>query len=228
MRREWTAAAIAPRALTLQGLHRASSLTSGRPRIPRISGSRDHGTVVVVGLLILVVMMMLLGLSSMQTSVLEELMAGQSKQQNTAFHAAEAGMQAALSYLVSLRKPPMINKNGSAHIWPGCQVASPDSECGLLDPIIVSWKDFNPDAENAKLQGKAMSVLDKVGWSMNKTEVEPHFVIESRRIVNPDPTKKNRRYFFTVTAVGFDPGTNSGAVLQSTIIKEFWLMGPTV
>lgn len=176
----------------------------------------------VVGLLILVVMM-LLGLNSMQTSVLEELMAGQSKQQNTAFHAAEAGMQAALSYLALLRAPPAVSTSGSAHIWPGCQVS--DTSCAsTIADIIASWKDFDPDATGETLDGKAMSVLDDVDWSMNATAVEPHFVIESRYaqpLEFEDAAKRKGYHFFTVAAVGFDPGTNSRAVLQSTITKLF-------
>jgi type IV pilus assembly protein PilX len=187
-----------------------------------VPATRQRGTVLVVGLLILVVMM-LLGLNSMQTSVLEELMAGQSKQQNTAFHAAEAGMQAALSYLAALRKPPLVTTSGTKHVWPGCQVS--DTSCASTIPkIIASWKDFDPDSPGAKLDGKAMSVLDDVDWSMNTTEVEPHFVIESRYaqpLEFEDAAKHKGYHFYTVSAVGFDPGTNSRAVLQSTITKLF-------
>jgi type IV pilus assembly protein PilX len=183
---------------------------------------RSRGTVLVVGLLILVVMM-LLGLNSMQTSVLEEMMASQSKQQNTAFHAAEAGMQAALSYLASLRKPPTVSGKGTEHVWPGCQVS--DTSCDTtIQGYIASWKDFDPDAPKATLNGEAMSVLDNVGWSMNTTDVAPHFVIESRYappLEFEDAAKRKGYHFFTVAAVGLDPGTNSRAVLQSTITKLF-------
>jgi type IV pilus assembly protein PilX len=204
----------------------AEASTGRHANLP-LTASRDQGTVLVVGLLILVVMM-LLGLNSMQTSVLEELMAGQSKQQNTAFHAAEAGMQAALSHLATLRTPPAVSTNGN--IWPGCKLTdtSCDSTIPSIRSIIASWKDFDPDAPNAQLQGRAMSALNTatnpVEWSMNPTQVEPHFVIESR-YVQPlefeDAAERKGYHFFTVAAVGFDPGTNSRAVLQSTITKLF-------
>jgi len=214
--RPWTRAALPGNRRT------AVTATTGTPAVLIVPAKRQRGTVLVVGLLILVVMM-LLGLNSMQTSVLEELMAGQSKQQNTAFHAAEAGMQAALSYLAALRKPPMVTASGTAHVWPGCQVA--DTSCASTIPgIIASWKNFDPDTEGAKLQGKAMSDLDDVDWSMNAAEVEPHFVIESRYaqpLEFEDAAKRKGYHFFTVAAVGLDPGTNSGAVLQSTITKLF-------
>jgi len=208
------------------GSEPAAEASAGRHANLSLTASRDQGTVLVVGLLILVVMM-LLGLNSMQTSVLEELMAGQSKQQNTAFHAAEAGMQAALSHLAALRTPPAVNPNGSTHIWPGCQVT--DTRCASTIPdIIGSWKDFDPDAPNAQLRGSAMSALNTasnpVEWSMNPTKFAPHFVIESRYaqpLEFEDAAKRKGYHFFTVAAVGLDPGTNSGAVMQSTIAKLF-------
>jgi type IV pilus assembly protein PilX len=200
----------------------AVTATTGTRTVIIVPAKRQRGTVLVVGLLILVVMM-LLGLNSMQTSVLEELMAGQSKQQNTAFHAAEAGMQAALSYLAALRKPPMVTASGTAHVWPGCQVV--DTSCDSTNAdFIAFWKNFDPDTQRDEIEGKPMSVLDGVDSIMKPKEVEPHFVIESRYaqpLEFEDAAKRKGYHFFTVAAAGFDPGINSGAVLQSTITKLF-------
>ena len=82
---------------------------------------RQRGTVLVVGLVVLLVMT-LLGITSMQNTVLEERMAGNVLDRNLAFHAAEAGIQLALSFIEGRGKPPMADGTGSQNVWPGCGV----------------------------------------------------------------------------------------------------------
>ncbi|MEJ2108265.1 MAG: PilX N-terminal domain-containing pilus assembly protein [Acidiferrobacteraceae bacterium] len=58
---------------------------------PTATGNQE-GAVLVIGLIILVVMT-ILGITAMQSTVVEEKMAGNFKDKDVAFRAAEAGLQ---------------------------------------------------------------------------------------------------------------------------------------
>ena len=70
----------------------------------RVAGSlyadvRQHGSVLIIGLLLLLILT-LLGLSSMGTTLLQEKMANNMRDQNLAFQAAEAALQNGEQYVV--------------------------------------------------------------------------------------------------------------------------------
>ncbi|MGD8589131.1 MAG: PilX N-terminal domain-containing pilus assembly protein, partial [Chromatiales bacterium] len=65
----------------------------------------QQGSVLIVSLILLLVMT-LLGLSAMQSSLMEETMAGNVKDRNLAFQAAEAALRDADAWLYSLPRAP--------------------------------------------------------------------------------------------------------------------------
>ncbi len=192
----------------------------------------NRGAVLIVGLIVLVVMT-LLGISGMRTATLQELMARHAKDRNSAFQAAEAGMQAALSYLATLRVPPVVDATGQGPLRPGCQVSDWDPRscpsgsvhpCCFLASVIDAWEHY-PDAQTTELAGQTLAVFSGAGLDKIPDTNQPHFVIESR-FVPDQPTfeydsQRRGTYYFTVAAVGFDPATNSRAILQTTITKSF-------
>lgn len=202
-----------------------------RPRSVRCAGQPSHhsGAVLIIGLIILVVMT-ILGIGSMRTSALEELMARQSKEQSGAFHAAEAGMQAALSYLAGLRVPSVVNAQGDAFVWPACQVKDTDhTRCSMtnFDPccfaqtVIAAWDAYDPMVTGQVLAGKPMTALSGQGLNTIAAEYQPHFIIVERYTPPLDPTAPPGFRYYTVVAIGFDAGTNSRSILQSTITKYY-------
>ncbi|MDE2088438.1 MAG: pilus assembly protein [Gammaproteobacteria bacterium] len=80
--------------------HSPSEFTSLRHRVAGslYAGARQHGSVLIIGLLLLLVLT-LLGLSSMGTTILQEKMANNMRDQNLAFQAAEAALQNGEQYV---------------------------------------------------------------------------------------------------------------------------------
>lgn len=209
------------------------------------AAARNRGAVLVVGLIVLLVMVVL-GISGMRTSLLQELMAGHTKDTNSSFQAAEAGMQAALTHLASLRNAPVLKKKGAAvnwtvssgappPIWPGCEVqdADPDPDapgtgafdpCTTLSTVIANWSKY-PDAPATTLGGQAMNNLSGAALPTVTAANQPHIVIESRYVPPLDFEEAARRkgfHYYTAAAVGFDYSTNARTILQTTITKKFY------
>ncbi|MEN8177072.1 MAG: PilX N-terminal domain-containing pilus assembly protein [Pseudomonadota bacterium] len=85
-----------------------------------VNGGTDikaqQGSVLVISLILLLVMT-LLGLSSMQTSVMEEMMAGNTKDQNLAFQSAEAALRDAEVRILGYSSEPTPAADGSSGVW---------------------------------------------------------------------------------------------------------------
>ena len=81
----------------------------------RVSGikhkHRQQGVVLVVALIMLL-LMTILGLSSMQTTTLEEKMAGAIRDKQMAFHAAEVALREGEDYLTAASLPAFNNSGG--------------------------------------------------------------------------------------------------------------------
>lgn len=195
----------------------------------------QRGAVLVVGLIILVVMVML-GISGMRTSMLQEVMAGHTKDANSSFQAAEAAMQAALTYLASLRVAPVLKRKGDAVAWTGhpiwsaCEVQDTTGTTGTFDPcttlstVIANWSLY-PSNDVTALAGQAMNALGGAALPTVSTANQPHFVIESRYVPPLDFEEAARRkgfHYYTVASVGLDYSTNARTILQTTITKQFY------
>lgn len=76
--------------------------------------SRQQGVVLITGLIFLV-MMTLLGVTAMQMTVLEEKMAGNLRDENLAFQAAEAALREGELFLEQITLPAFDGANGLYH-----------------------------------------------------------------------------------------------------------------
>lgn len=77
---------------------------------------KQRGAVLIVSLVILLVLTML-GVQGMQTSTLEEKMAGNFRDKKLAFEAAEAALKAAEGVLNLSSTPPIANSSGSNGVY---------------------------------------------------------------------------------------------------------------
>ena len=77
-------------------------------------GSRQQGVVLATGLIFLV-MMTLLGVTAMQTTLLEEKMAGNLRDEMLAFQAAEAALREGETFLQQITLPEFDGSNGLFH-----------------------------------------------------------------------------------------------------------------
>ena len=187
-----------------------------------------------IGLIILAVMT-ILGLAGMRNAGLEELMARQTKDQNSAFQAAEAGVQAALNYLADSSRPPTVNAQGSEHVWPACEVSDPDPTaacslgtfhpCCFLQSVIANWEAYDPKVTGSALTGKALSDLGGEELAQIPTQSQPHVVIVDAYSPNDLDynclASRGGLHYFTIAAIGLDPGTSSRAIVQTTVTKTY-------
>lgn len=79
-------------------------------KVPMII-QNQRGAALIAGLLILVILS-ILGITTMQSSVLQERMAGNLEQRDVAFQAAEAGLRDAEAWLQNPALPGFTNNNG--------------------------------------------------------------------------------------------------------------------
>ena len=78
--------------------------------------ARERGAVLVVSLLILA-MMTIIGVAAMDTSVMEEKMAGNMRDRNIAFQAAESALRLGETWIAARSVLPEISNDGSTGIW---------------------------------------------------------------------------------------------------------------
>lgn len=78
--------------------------------------ARQDGAVLVLGLILLLVLT-LIGVSTMQGSVFDEKMAGNTKDRNFAFQAAESALRGGELWLQNNASQPLANATGSNGVW---------------------------------------------------------------------------------------------------------------
>ncbi len=208
---------------------------------PRSSGRREQqGVILVVGLVILLVVTML-GISGQQSTVLQERLAGNLRQNTMALQAAEAGLQVGLAYLEAQNLPLSATDAGSNHVWTSCTVddaarmgedAAAADRCTRFDAVLANWRQ-DPAALTAGV-AYADLVAALNGLSSGPAGgaaaipgviAQPRIYIEARgEAVSPDAQANAFgqliTHYYTVTSVGFGATAQARAIVQSTIAKQ--------
>jgi type IV pilus assembly protein PilX len=151
-------------------------------RLNRLNiGRRQRGVVLIVALVVLLVLT-LLGISSMQGTVMEERMAGNMYDRNLAFQAAEAALRAGeadaaadtnIAYDVSLASIAAPVDLGYDANWPATAVDYTGTLAGLSTPpeyIIERQRSLPPLEADQPLQPPLM-VVSARGTGRNGTSV---------------------------------------------------------
>lgn len=179
-----------------------------------------NGAVLVTGLLVLAVMT-ILGLGSMRGTILQERMAGNLKEQASAFQAAEAALQAALTAIERSPSPPARDVWGSGSLAEACKVTDPDGAdaCTRLESLLVDWRTSPTPALGVPLASLGGSPLLEVQETR-----QPRLTVEERYVppLEFESAAQGRGlYFYTVTALGTGQVGHSKTILQTTIPKVF-------
>jgi type IV pilus assembly protein PilX len=196
---------------------------SGRPY------AAQSGAALITGLVILAIMT-LIGISSLRSVTLDERMSRNLLDTNSAFQAAEAGLQAGLQYLEQQTAPITPSDSGSQKVWTGCRVSSgtiPDCQteagashvCCQLERTITNWLTSAPAGgiELPDLTGG--EPLDGIA-----SDYQPRVFIEERFMPKADAEEAARGagiHYYTVTAVGIGANPSSRSVLQTTIPRVY-------
>jgi type IV pilus assembly protein PilX len=182
---------------------------------PAATGNQ-RGAVLVIGLIILVVMT-ILGITAMQSTVVEEKMAGNFKDKDVAFRAAEAGLQEGLSYLESQAEPPRADASGSQNVWPGCTVQDGDTCVGRGSISLLETSGQAVDYDAAAWGAAGSAPLTGVA-------AQPRIAIEHRYVppLDVEAAAQGRGvHFYTVSALGYGASARTKVLLQSTVAKVY-------
>lgn len=190
-------------------LHRIHS----RSNLP---GRRTQQGAILIFCLVFLLVLTTMGVASMESTILEERMAGNMQDHNAAFQAAESSLQAAESWLIAQTLWPATSTDGSTTVW-DLNAMDPDDSDALH-----WWEDADRQAADW-WEGNAEEVAGVDGLAS-----APRYTVEELATINAGQSLaigtgvQNRvRVFHRITARGV--GTSNAAVvrLQSTYVKAY-------
>jgi len=161
---------------------------------------RQKGSALLVSLIILLVMT-ILGVQALSTTMLEEKMSGNYRDNQLAFEAAEAALRAGEAWLETHITPPDPSDTAADGVW----------SFGELDYTDDTWWTANGDPVNTDFTLLAS---------------QPMYAIEEQQRVSDDEelgsnAQEPRRYFYRVVARGVGGSSNSVVLLQTTFVRLY-------
>jgi type IV pilus assembly protein PilX len=196
-----------------------------RPRL------KQTGAVLIIALIMLVVLT-LLGLSAMQTSTVEEIMAGNLKDCNQGFQAAESAISDAANWLETRNTRPKADLAASDNIYSSDAFTRDDSVKPASPDF--SWSDHA--IQYGKLDASA-TIVKRIGTcdpgnppedthAMHDLSSLPCLVIEEHDFVpdNGDPDNRAKgigSYYYRITTIGYGSTDKSQSRLEATLYKRY-------
>lgn len=174
------------------------------------SSARQHGAALITSLIILLVLTVL-GVSAMSSSSLQELMAGNMRDQNLSFQAAEAalrdGERTVGSWGGSAPSPNNAGTNNGVY-----------TPFDTADPTFS----FGDTAYNTSFWGAATAyTMSSLG-----TAAAPVYVIEEQQFLPKDAsykalTRREGKHFYRITSRGVGASANAVTLLQEITARRF-------
>ena len=190
---------------------------------PNCARVHERGSVLVLSLVLLVILT-LLGLSGMETATLEERMAGNVRNKQLSFNAAETALRAGEAFLattVGNTRPLAVNSSPSAtQVW----------GANAPDPVSSVDRFWWNEATGAWWDGSTVSVTydaDSAGDTSHLVTQQPQYLIEELYSQEAGGslvggyTASPRRYFYRVTARGVGKNDTAESFLQTTFVRTF-------
>ena len=180
------------------------------------SGSREGGAALIVAMVLLLVLTAM-GLSGMRTANMEEHFAGNLRDQNLAFQAAESGSRSAEDWLGQQTTKPQ----------PVASCASPP--CDLFEFTALVDGDF-ADQSISWWKTNGRSYVAPSGSSdLPHLSKQPLFIVEEmsryktgESLVIGTGDKNDWTYAYRITTMGSGGSQYSNAVIQATYVKRFY------
>jgi type IV pilus assembly protein PilX len=182
-----------------------------RPQAGSSTGSSERGAVLAFALVFLIVLTVI-AVGNMETTILEERMAGNLQDYNVAFQASEAALAAAETWLEDQIKLPATSTNGSTMVWSNAGLEpDTDSEPWWNERPATWW---TANGRNAA--------------GMPGVAAQPQYVIEelfmsgkgqSLNLGTGDPP--NQRVYHRITSRGIGGNQNTQVMLQSTYARPY-------
>lgn len=181
--------------------------------------NRQSGVVLVISLIMLL-LLTLIGVTSMRVTGLEEKMAGNSKDKNVAFQAAEVSLRDSEAWIANQVAEPEANATGSNSIW---TLNSPNLDPNLND-VTNWWQD--PARDQAWWQGNAIAFSASPPPLLATVTTSPYSIIELKQYVSDTlvlgtTNAQGGLTYYQVTARGTGGSDLSKVLLQSTTIRRY-------
>jgi type IV pilus assembly protein PilX len=179
-----------------------------------VTRCRQKGAVLIFCLVFLAILTML-GVSGMESTILEERMSGNMRDYTLAFQAAESALKDAEGWLVMQNALPFTANNGATRVWvvDSMEIAANDG--------LYWWDDVNINAAWWTANGVAL-------FNVASVNAQPVSVIEQYRAVDTgqsiaigggEVTLPRILYRATARAVGVNATTE--VKLQSTFVRSY-------
>ena len=181
-----------------------------------ITMQKNSGSGLVISLLILLILT-ILGVTALNTTVMEERMSSNTRQRNMAHQAAETAMKAAEQWLG--------NTSGNVMLLSHINLFNADAE--LYDDTVsdrsISW-DLNDSAAWSSANSEAVTSLSSFPSDATVIPGAPRYVIEYIGRVGDPPLNFTdpdlREHAFRIVTIGWGPDKTTKVVLSSTFSKR--------
>lgn len=192
-------------------------------------GANQQGATLAI-VLIFLVLVTLVGVTAMTTTTLEERMAGNLKDRNLAFQAAEAALRDAKldisggTVATATPRSPMISGatgfGNAANTFPSCSAATSGATVGLCLPSSLSYP---ASALNSTwVQGQSFMATPSVRYGtytgapdLANVAMQPRYLIEAVQVC--EGGGKCPSWMYRITARGYGARTESHVTLQEVI-----------
>jgi len=178
------------------------------------SPHRQKGAVLVFCLVFLGILT-LLGVSSMDSSVMEQRQSGNMQDRSLAFQAAESALKDAEAWLATQSSLPITSTDGTTDVWVE-ESMDPDTTDGKY-----WWDHANINESWWTTNGNALSDVAKVA-------TQPVYVVEQFRSVNEGQSlaigtgeRTMPRTFHRITSRATGENAKSEVVLQATFVQTY-------
>ncbi len=190
--------------------------TYRRSATPLPAANRQRGAVLVVSLVFLVIMT-LLGVSAMRSTILEERMAGNLRDNRLAFEAAEAGLREAEGALKNLSESDFSGSSDGLYDYEHAEAPAWHEENAFDDSI--TYGDYGAEEIIVSYEEGG------TGKNINEGFEQPRYFIERQRPVpgagssleTNQPITGDEMYRITVQGTG--GSSRAMVVLQSTYLR---------
>jgi type IV pilus assembly protein PilX len=181
--------------------------------------SRQSGTALITSLLLLLVLTVL-GIVMMRTSVMQERMAGNTRDLNMALQGGEAGLRYGEAVLAALPSSPTPVPSPAVPCAPVCDIGV--LPLAITDPAQFDWTNTN-NATKYGQGGVAASLSGAAG--SGKLSDEPRYTLEYSGFI-PDnaegpKTWNDGRVVFQVTSRSTGGSGMTNTVVRSTYARRF-------
>lgn len=174
---------------------------------PHMTGNR--GSALVISLIILLVMT-LIGITSMNTSIMEERMAGNMHNRNLAFQAAESALRKGEAWIAAQTTLPDVSTDGSSGIW----------DVAAADPDTTNNKAWWEESTRDGSWWTSNAVANSGGDTISGVAAQPAYVVEELPPISGSLEAglpvDNKDIYLQVTARGVGGDGTAVVLLQST------------